>query len=256
MAFEKDFDSILQEILADTLNQFPGADVSQGSPAFMLAVRCASATWGLYKHQSGIAKQISPDSADSLQLDRHAYCAGLVRLAGETDAQLAARVLEKRRKPVAGGNKDDYETWAGEVDGVAGALTVPTPVGAGSAHVLVWTAEENPVPGAPLLAAVTAYIEARRPVTAGDWQALPPTLIAQPIELTVTGSGNSEALSAAIRAYCATLGCGEALYLSKLVQLGLDAGYDDAVVDAPVANVTATAYQIIRAGEITITVNA
>jgi len=81
-------------------------------------------------------------------------------------------------------------------------------------------------------------------------------LIAQPIELTVTGSGNSEALSAAIRAYCATLGCGEALYLSKLVQLGLDAGYDDAVVDAPVANVTATAYQIIRAGEITITVNA
>lgn len=256
MAFEKDFDTILEEILADTRNQFPGADVGQGSALFVLAVRLASAEWGLRKYQEHIAAQIFPDTSDTLELDRHAYCAGLAREAGETDAALAVRVQERRREPLAGGNKDDYESWALEVDGVTGAHCVPIPLGAGTVHLLVWTSAENPTPDAPLLAAVTAYINARRPVTAGDWQALAPNLIAQDIEMTVTGVGNTEALAAAITAYCAALRCGETLHLSRLVTLALEAGYTDAVVSTPASNVTATDYQIIRAGDVDITVNA
>ncbi len=254
MNFEKDFDTILEEILTDTQNQYPGADVSQGSPLFMLAVRLASACWGLYKYQSYIGKQIFPDTAATLELDRHAYCAGLSRNAGEADADLAARVLEKMRKPAAGGNADDYETWAAEVDGVAEAHCIPTPLGAGTVDVVIISAGDNPVPEQSLLDAVYLYINERRPVTAGNFRVVAVQVVEQDIEITVVGDINIIAVKANIKNYCGTLKCKDILFLSKISNLALELGADDAVVITPNANVTAMDYQVIRAGEITVNI--
>ncbi|MCX5785659.1 MAG: baseplate J/gp47 family protein [Elusimicrobia bacterium] len=254
--FEKDFETILEEILTDTRNQYPGADTSQGSPLFMMAVRLASATWGLHKKQSKIAEQIFPDTAIDLLVDRHAYCAGLSRAAGESTESLAARVLEKKRKPGAGGNKDDYETWATEVDGVAGAHCIPTPRGAGTVDVVVLASagDNPPVPAQPLLDAVYAHIDELRPVTAGDFTVLAVAVLSPAITMTISGSINADTLAANIKSYCDTLKCKDTLFLSQLVNLALELGANDAVVTAPIANVTATDYQVIRSGVITINV--
>ncbi len=254
--FEIDFDTILEEIIADTLTKYPGADVSFGSPTFMLAARLAAVCWGLHKKQSNIVNQIFVDTAITQLVDRHAYCAGLTRAAGENDASLAARVWAEKNKPAAGGNKDDFEAWASEVAGVSDAHCVPTPLGAGTVAVVVLAAagDAAPVPDQDLLDAVTLNIEAKRCVTSGDFSVLPVQVVKPDISMTVTGSINTAALSASILAYCDGLHCKDTLILSQLVNLAVALGATDAVVTAPGANVVTTDYQVIRAGAIAINI--
>ncbi len=61
--FQKSFDELLDQILTDWRNQFPGADTSQGSLIFIKSACLASALWGLYKYQAWIARQIFADIA-------------------------------------------------------------------------------------------------------------------------------------------------------------------------------------------------
>ena len=139
--FERDFDELLNDILTDWRNQFPEADISQGSLIFMKSACLASALWGLYKHQSWIAAQIFPDTADAEALEHHAWVRGLSRKAGETDQQLLERLLEYLRRPPMGGSKYDFVKWALEVDNVAAAWCIPLGQGAGSADVIIVAAE-------------------------------------------------------------------------------------------------------------------
>ncbi len=257
--FEKDFETILEECLADTRNLFPGVDVSKGSPHFVMAARLAAATWGLHKKQANIVKQIFVDTSTSLLVDRHAFCVGLTRAAGESTESLATRVLAKRRTPNAGGNEDDYVEWANEVDGVAGAHCIPVPLGPGTVAVVVLAeegyvaeGETDTVPSQALLDAVELHIDEVRSVTAGDFSVLAVQALREDIAITVTGSVNNDALSASIRDYCLGLNPKNTLVLSQLAGLALELGAIDAEVTVPAANVIATDYQVIRAGEITI----
>jgi uncharacterized phage protein gp47/JayE len=127
MDFQKDFDTLFAAILTDWQNQYPEADLSQGSLIYMKSACLASALWGLYKYQDYICKQIFPDTADTAMLEHHAWIRNVTRLSGETDAALLTRVLDYIRRPPQGGNKYDYIRWAKEVDNVAAAYCVPIP---------------------------------------------------------------------------------------------------------------------------------
>ncbi len=97
---------------------------------------------------------------------------GAPGLAGGADQEkldgLRRRVLERLRRPPMGGSKDDYVIWAGEGHAsVTRAWAYPGELGRGTVTVrVVCDNETDPIPTAPVLAAVQDYIEAVRPVTA------------------------------------------------------------------------------------------
>jgi len=132
MSFQRDFDTIFNAMMTDWQNQYPEADISQGSLIYVKNACLASALWGLYKYQEWIAKQIFPDTANLENLEHHAYIRGITRRQGETDAELLARLLQYIRQPPAGGTADDYEKWALEVDNVTNAYYYSEPGGAGT----------------------------------------------------------------------------------------------------------------------------
>jgi len=251
MSFKREYDDILAEILADIRGRDPLADLSTGSVLMITALRLASATWGLYKYQKYIADQISTDTAARETLDRDAFCLGLPAVAGEDTETLRARVLARKRQPSAGGNKTDYEEWAGKVDGVDYAHCIPTPFGAGTVDVVVLASGDNEVPTQTLLDAVYAYIDDVRPTAAGTFRVLAPQVVTQNIAMTVVGLADTSVLDAKIVAAAKALGPGKTLVLSKLTAIAIELGASDAYITSPAGNVIATDYQVVRVGTIT-----
>lgn len=143
MSFSKDFDELLAGILTDFRNQNPNVDISQGSLVSIRSACLASALWGIYKHQEWIARQIFPDTADTLYLEHHAWVHGLSRTYDEPDAALLSRLLSVIRHPPAGGNKYDYVQWALSVDNVAAAWCFPIARGAGTVDVVILANQAN-----------------------------------------------------------------------------------------------------------------
>jgi uncharacterized phage protein gp47/JayE len=137
MNFQKDFDELLDDILTDYKNQFPEADTSQGSLIYIKSACVASALWGLYKYQEYISKQIFPDTADTENLDHHAWVRGLTRNPSESDSDLLARLLDYIRRPPAGGNQYDYVKWALEITNVEAAYCYPIAQGLGTVDVVI-----------------------------------------------------------------------------------------------------------------------
>ena len=74
-----DFASIRDTLLRDLQNLRADADTGPDSDFFVRASSVASAAEGLYQHQSWIARQIFPDTADSEFLEQHARLRGIVR---------------------------------------------------------------------------------------------------------------------------------------------------------------------------------
>ncbi len=327
MAFEKTFDELLDAILTDWRNQFPGADTSRGSLIFIKSACLASALWGVYKYQQWIARQIFPDTADTAYLDHHGWVRGMARTYGESDADYLARILYDIRNPSGGGTRYDYVRWATEVDGVAGAWCIPLGQGIGTVDVVIaadadvtgsevpsdhtgvggtatattggklvdaaatfatdgvavgdivtnddtdesttvsavdsetalsLAADIFPATGqaysvASLTATVKAHIDGERPVTVKELRVLAPAVVATDVTMTVSGAGLAAGIAAAIEAHMAALEPGQALTLASLYALAINAGATDATIIAPAASVTATAYQIIRAGAIDVT---
>ena len=254
MDFRKDFDQLLAGILTDWQNQFPGADVSQGSLIFIKSACLASALWGIYRHQDWISKQIFPDTAESEYLEHHCWVREITRKAGESDADYLARLLDHLRSPPAGGNRYDYVKWAMEIDGVKAGYCFPLAQGESSVDVVVvadiaLTGSE--LPSQALLDEVAAYIDGQRPVTARFVRVLAPTILAQDVTMTVTGSGvNRAQVEADIESYLGTFVPGQSLYLSRLISIAIDNGAEDALITVPAAVVTPQGYEMIRAGVI------
>jgi hypothetical protein len=104
-----------------------------------------------------------------------------------------------------------------------------------------------------LLGEVKKYIDPLRPVTASKVSIIAPTTTTQAVTMTVTGTGlDFTAIAADIAAYMATLIPGQTLYISKLVQIAMDIGADNATVSLPATDVVPTAYQMLRPGVISV----
>jgi uncharacterized phage protein gp47/JayE len=255
---QKSFDELLDGLLTDWRNQFPEADTSQGSLIFFKSACLASALWGIYRYQDWIAQQIFPDTADSANLEHHAWIRGVTRRVGETDSELLARLLDWIRRPPAGGNKGDYVKWALEVANVARAWCFPVPQGPGSVDVVLTAAAStgSEIPNQALLDAVTAHIDAVRPVGAQTMRILPPVIVTQDVTMSVTGSVTPEAVEAQVSALLSDLEPGATLYRSQLFAAAIRAGATNAVITVPAADVPASiaggAYEMFRPGTITI----
>lgn len=164
----------------------------------------------------------------------------------ETDNALRARLLARIQQPPHGGASYDYTAWALEVPGVTRAWVYPAELGLGT--VTVRFVRDNDGTGTAIIpdvgevAAVQAYIDARRPVTAQLTVVAPAA-----VQLNFTIQGLVPAtftVQAAVQAELADLLLREAvpggiILLSHIrAAISAAAGETDYVLIAPLANVT------------------
>ncbi len=164
----------------------------------------------------------------------------------ESDKALLDRLLLWLSEEAQGGNKVDFERWALSVAGVDRAYVFDTRRGLGTVDVVPMPA--SGLPSAPLLAAVQAVLDARRPVgmsNATPVLALAPTAV--PVNITgsfsmipgYTLASLNAALTAAINALFASLAPGQPLIRSALISALMNVqGVTDVTLTAPSANVT------------------
>ena len=178
----------------------------------------------------------------------------------ESDSSLLERLLNKIRRPAAGGNKYDYKDWALEVDGVEQAYVYPLRRGLGTVDIAITA--DNGVPSDDTVRRAQEYIDQERPVTAKESKVVKPdvTKINFNIQVKISGVALNDiktSINNALRDYFNGLIPGDDLIVSQceaVVNNLID------VVDrrftAPTANRKADIVNKIewfRLGEITVT---
>lgn len=277
-SWDKNFDTVLNEILTDYENQLPDVDRAVGSLVYIKSAAIASQLWGLLKYAGWISRQVTPNTADSDILERWAGVYGITRQAAETDAHLLERLLSRLRQPPAGGNRYDWARWAKEVtyvhdDGLptewtercVDAFPYENKRGAGTID-LVLISDQPAAQGdeatatAELLAAAVTHIDAKRPLGIWDWQAHAATKVVTDVTMTVTGAAMTAEVRAQIEdeitAYLKLLEVGQTLYLAKLSSIAIDAGADNVTISEPATDITCVVgpvvYQRVWPGTVTV----
>ncbi len=177
----------------------------------------------------------------------------------ETDDALRARLLARIQQPPHGGSANDYVTWALEVAGVTRAWVSPQELGLGTVTVRFVRDNDGTgsaiIPDAAEVAAVQAYIDARRPVTA-QVTVVAPTAV--PLNFQIQGlTPNNATVQAAVQAELQDLLLREAvpggtILLSHIrAAISAAAGETDYVLLSPSANVTSTTGNMSTMGTIT-----
>jgi uncharacterized phage protein gp47/JayE len=174
----------------------------------------------------------------------------------EDDDSLRERLISRIQQQPHGGADFDYETWALEVAGVTRAWVYPQELGLGTVTVrFVRDDDVSIIPDAGEVAAVQAYIDARRPVTAAVTVAAP---TAVPLDFEISGlNPNNTTVKAAIEAELEDLLRREAepggtILISHIREaISVAAGEYDHVLVSPSANVTHTTGQLATMGTIT-----
>lgn len=165
----------------------------------------------------------------------------------ETDDALRARIITRISTPPQGGDQDDYVAWALQVAGVTRVWCKPLYTGAGTVSVFFVRDDDagSIIPDAGEIAAVQAYIDARRPVTAAVTVLAP---IADALNFTFTVlDPNTQAVKDTIIASLADLLRREAqpggtLLLSHIREaISLAAGENNYTLTAPAADVVSAA---------------
>lgn len=90
----------------------------------------------------------------------------------ESDSSLLERLLDKIRRPAAGGNRYDYKNWALNVDGVEQAYVYPLRRGLGTVDIAITA--DNDVPNDETVSRAQNYIDDERPVTAKESKVVKP----------------------------------------------------------------------------------
>lgn len=173
----------------------------------------------------------------------------------ETDAALRTRFITRIQQPPHGGASYDYEAWAKEVAGVTRAWVYPQENGVGTVTVrFVRDGDAGLIPDAGEVAAVQAYIDARRPVTAQVTVGAP---VAVPLNFTIQLTPNTQVVKDAVTAELTDLINREAipggtLYLSHIrAAISAAAGENNYIMTVPSADVVNTLGNITTMGTIT-----
>jgi uncharacterized phage protein gp47/JayE len=177
----------------------------------------------------------------------------------ETDDALRSRLLARIQNPPQGGAASDYVAWALQVSGVTRAWVFAQELGPGT--LTVRFVRDNDGTGAAILpdagevAAVQAYINARRPVTA-QVTVVAPT--ANALNFTISGlTPSTSAVRAAVQTELQDLLLREAvpggtILLSHIrAAISSATGENDFTLTSPSANVTNATGQISTMGNIT-----
>ncbi len=176
----------------------------------------------------------------------------------ESDDGLRARLLTRLAQPPHGGTATDYITWAKEVAGVTRAWVFGQEAGAGTVTVRFVRDDDGAgaaiIPDAGEVAAVQAYLDARRPVTATVYAAAP---IADVLNFTIHVAPDTSVNRANVQAELEDFlrrdaSPGSTTLLSQIrVAVGLAAGVTDFSVTAPAADVTHATGHMATMGAIT-----
>lgn len=173
----------------------------------------------------------------------------------ESDDDLRARLIDRIQQPPHGGDAHDYVTWALEVPGVTRAWCFPMELGEGTVTVrFVRDDDASLIPDAGEVAAVQAYIDALRPVTAAVTVVAP---TAVPLAFSIAVAPNTAAVKAAVQAELSDLIARESkpggtIYLSHIrAAISAAVGEDNYTMSAPSADVTNTAGNMTTLGTIT-----
>ena len=105
----------------------------------------------------------------------------------ESDSSLLERLLNKIRRPAAGGNRYDYKDWALEVDGVEQAYVYPLRRGLGTVDIAITA--DNGVPSDDTVRRAQEYIDQERPVTAKESKVVKPDVTKVNFNIQVKISG-------------------------------------------------------------------
>lgn len=175
----------------------------------------------------------------------------------ESDDDLRARLLQKKRNPPQGGAKQDFEKWALEIPGVTRAWCLPNHLGIGTVGLTFVLDDQvgSILPDAPKLAEVTAYVDVRRQVTQKQLSVFAPGL--SPINLTIALTPNSAEVQAKVEAALKDLitsetSPGGTVLVSHLREaISTSEGETDHVLVSPTTNQTAPAGTIHTLGTIT-----
>lgn len=178
----------------------------------------------------------------------------------ESDSSLLERLLNKIRRPAAGGNRYDYKDWALEVDGVEQAYVYPLRRGLGTVDIAITA--DNDVPSDDTVRRAQEYIDQERPVTAKESKVVKPdvTKINFNIQVKISGVALNDiktAIRNALTDYFNGLIPGDDLIVSQCEAVVSDLiGVVDRRFVAPNANRKADVINKIewfRLGEITVT---
>ena len=178
----------------------------------------------------------------------------------ESDSSLLERLLNKIRRPAAGGNKYDYKDWALEVDGVEQAYVYPLRRGLGTVDIAITA--DNDVPNDDTVRRAQEYIDQERPVTAKESKVVKPdvTKVNFNIQVKISGVALNDiktAINNALRDYFNGLIPGDDLIVSQCEAVVSDLiGVVDRRFVAPNANRKADVINKIewfRLGEISVT---
>lgn len=173
----------------------------------------------------------------------------------ESDDSLRARLIDRIQQPPHGGATFDYVKWAKEVGGVTRAWVYPAELGLGTVTVrFVRDDDASLIPDAGEVAAVQAYIDALRPVTAQLTVVAP---VAVALNFTIQLLPSSQAIKDAITAELQDLLRREAqpggtLLISHIREaISIAAGETDHIITVPNANVVRATGEISTFGVIT-----
>lgn len=178
----------------------------------------------------------------------------------ESDSSLLERLLNKIRRPAAGGNKYDYKDWALEVDGVEQAYVYPLRRGLGTVDIAITA--DNGVPSDDTVRRAQEYIDQERPVTAKESKVVKPdvTKVNFNIQVKISGVALNDiktAIKNALQDYFNGLIPGDDLIVSQCEAVVNNLiGVVDRRFTAPTANRKADIVNKIewfRLGEITVT---
>jgi uncharacterized phage protein gp47/JayE len=173
--------------------------------------------------------------------------AGEAGIAGGNDEEsidsLRARLQFRKRNPPQGGSEADYELWMGQaLTGVTRSWVIPGWDGAGSVGLgFVFDGRDDIIPTDDDLAAMDAYVDALRPVTARQVAFAPIPSVINPV---LTISPDTPTIRAAVQAELADLilregtAEGGTILLTHIEgAIETAAGVNDYVLTSPAANV-------------------
>lgn len=159
----------------------------------------------------------------------------------ETPDSLLARLLQRIRRPPAGGNKYDYWQWAMEVPGVTAAFVYPLRRGLGTVDVVIVT--DDDLPSDDVLKMAQAHIDDQRPVRAKDTRVVVPSIKTYDVTAAVRLNGVTldaaqTAVAVGLAAYNAIVSPGDTVVRNRIGGVINDTlGVHDYVLDSPAANV-------------------
>lgn len=239
-------------VALDGANYETAADATAAGSSTVIAVNAAVAGEAGNREAGQTLSLISPVSGV-----QPAGVAGEISGGSDTedDDSLRARLIARIQQPPHGGSADDYHTWALEVPGVTRAWVFPGEMGVGTVTVrFVRDDDVSPIPDSGEVAAVQAYIDALRPVTAQVYVVAP---VAIDIDFTIDLSPDTAPIRAAVEAelmdFLRREGApGATLYRSRMIEsISSAAGEFSHVMSVPAADIVLTSSQIPILGTIT-----